>query len=193
MNTDDSKFFQINGILMEKIDGFSLNMLYSDPTLLDEGKWQNVLQRVVDTSKDINERGVVLGDCRPGNVLICASSETPFFHDFAQSTTFDPKDRKQLVESVLQNNNFGNLVRRLESCLETKKKAKLGVMYPDIYGPGDEPVGEHEDASEACEVKSARVIAGMNDDLAGAAQGRASGASERMKHEHTAMSGENLK
>lgn len=132
INADDSKFFQINGILMEQIEGFSLDKLPSNPTLLDEGEWKNVLQRVVDTAKDINERGVVLGDCRPGNVLIRASSETPFFHDFAQATTFDPNHRKQLFEAVVQNNNPGNLVKRLVSCLETRKNAKLGIKFPEM-------------------------------------------------------------
>lgn len=132
INTDNSKFFEINGILMEQIEGFSLDKLLSNPTLLDEGKWKNVLQRVVDTAKDINERGVVLGDCRPGNVLIRASSETPFFHDFAQATIFDPKYRKQLFEAAVQNNNPGNLVKRLVSYLETRKKAKLGIKFPEM-------------------------------------------------------------
>lgn len=132
INTDNSKFFQINGILMEKIEGFSLDKLRSNPTLLDVGKCKKVLQRVVDTATYINKRGVVMGDCRLGNVLIQASSETPVFHDFAQAVTFDLKREKDRFNAALMSDNPGNLVRRLVIFLETEKNTKLGIKLPEV-------------------------------------------------------------
>lgn len=130
INADNSKFFQINGILMEKIEGFGLHELRSDPTLLDVGKCKEVLQRVVNTATYINKRGVVMLDCRLGNVLIQTSSETPVFHDFAQAVTFDLKREKEHFNAALMNDNPGNLVRRLVKFLETEKNTKLGIKFP---------------------------------------------------------------
>lgn len=130
INADNSKFFQINGILMEKIEGFSLDKLRSNPSLLDVGKCKKVLQRVVDTATYINKRGVVMSDCRLGNVLIQASSETPVFHDFAQAVTFDLKREKEDFNAALMSDNPGNLVRRLVIFLETEKNTKLGIKLP---------------------------------------------------------------
>lgn len=89
---DAAKYFQINGIIMEQIDGCPLSKL--TPSIVPTDKLEGILQRTIDIATKVNMRGVILGDCRPGNVLVETGSATPFVHDFAQSWTWDTSDEE---------------------------------------------------------------------------------------------------
>lgn len=160
---ETARFFQVNGIIMEHIDGFSLDTLAASPLPVD--RWASVLQRAVDVVTEINLRGVVLGDGRPGNVIVEMRSAAPFVHDFAQSRVFfsvgaeqrtttgnrdlalktmtrssdDEKtssddEKTSFGVAVYQSDNPRHLILWLAMRLREEKRVDVvGVKYPDFY------------------------------------------------------------
>lgn len=120
---ESEKFFRINGIIMEQIEGFSLNELLSSP--LPTERWEDVLQMTVDGVREVNTRGVVVGDCRPGNVMVQLNTGTPIIHDFAQATTWDSKEIAEFIEVARRNNNPKYIVSWLASHVKREKGIKL--------------------------------------------------------------------
>lgn len=129
-DADTAKFFYINGIIMEQIDDFPLAGLAS--SLVPEGKWEGILQRTVETVTDINMRGVILDDCRSGNVLVEIHIKIPFIHDFAQSVIWDTSD-KDFGMVVCGNQNPRNLVSGLADRLQKEENDKLNLVYPELH------------------------------------------------------------
>lgn len=128
--TEGAEFFRVNGIIMEQIEGFSLDDLLSSPLTAD--RWEDVLQRTVDSTKEINIRGVVMSDCRSGNVMVQTSNGTPIIHDFAQANTWDSKDNDKRIEALCQNNNPKHIVWSLVTRAEREKGMKLRIVYPNL-------------------------------------------------------------
>lgn len=141
--TDYANFFGINGIIMDQIDGFRLTDLTSSPLPVD--KWEATLQRTIDIATQVNMKGVTLGDCRSGNVLVEALSGKPFIHDFAQSNVWDTND-EDFRYSVVQRNNPKRVVTSLEYRLKKEKGIELKLVYPVLY----ELVGLTQEEAEEC-------------------------------------------
>lgn len=102
---------------MERIDGFDLDGLLPSPLTVD--KWECVLQKTVNAAKEISVRGVVLGDCGPGNVLV-------------QTNIGNPASDEELSLAILQTNNPRHTAWWLASRVEKEKGIKLRIVYPDL-------------------------------------------------------------
>lgn len=86
LHPQTARYFEVKGILLELIPGHSLSDLATSPLApLDRGKWPAIVQSAVDIVHQINIRGVLLCDCRPGNVVVKQDdSHAPVIIDFAQ-------------------------------------------------------------------------------------------------------------
>lgn len=73
-------------------------------------KWEGILQQTVDTAREIHIRGVVMGECQPGNVIVQVERCIPIIHDFAQAKAWDPMDTGELIEVICQKNNPRNII-----------------------------------------------------------------------------------
>ncbi|KAL7906754.1 hypothetical protein GGI35DRAFT_487308 [Trichoderma velutinum] len=78
----DAKYWDVNGILLQFIPG--INLINLDSSSIDVKEWPILVQRSVDLVYDINERGVVMMDCSPRNMIMDQQSQQPFVIDFAQ-------------------------------------------------------------------------------------------------------------
>ncbi|KAK0541763.1 hypothetical protein OC846_006951, partial [Tilletia horrida] len=82
----DPNFFQIGGILIQRINGFSLNRIFAKEQLLtDDVDWPLVCQRTMDASTKINQLGVLHSSTHFGNIIVQPSSMQPFIFDFGAS------------------------------------------------------------------------------------------------------------
>lgn len=131
---ETAKFLQVNGIITEEIDGFSVDGLASSP--LPPNTWKDVLQRIINATREINMRGVVLYDGRAGNVIVKTSSKTPFIHDFAQCCVLrgaNPKSDRDYGELASTYNNPRGIVIPLASRLQREAGIVLDLEYPDLW------------------------------------------------------------
>lgn len=81
-----ARYFEIKGILLQFIPGYSLSDLGTSQLAPSEPEiCQEIVQTAVDAVHDINRRGVLIGDCGPSNVVVNSNSNTPFIRKFAQS------------------------------------------------------------------------------------------------------------
>lgn len=142
---DYAGFFRINGILMDQIDGFRLSDLASSPLPMD--KWDGILQRTIDLATEINMKGVIMGDCRPSNVLIDGSGGMPFIHDFAASSTLDTND-KEFGYRVIETQNPKSSVASVVNRLQKEKDGEIGknLVLPVLH----ELVGLTKEEAEEC-------------------------------------------
>lgn len=140
-----AEFFQINGIVMEQIDGCPLSKL--TPSVVPTDKLEGILQRTIDIATKVNMRGVILGDCRPGYVLVETGSATPFVHDFAQSWTWDTSD-EEFGRVVCENQNPRRIVTGLAGRWQQAegKEIKMSLEFSELYklvGPAEEEAEEN--------------------------------------------------
>lgn len=94
---EDSPFLRINGVLLEYVSGIPLSDLENCPPIPDRREWSKILQEVANTAERINLAGVVMRDCRPGNVLLRTNTWQPVFLDFAQAFVVLMMERRNLV------------------------------------------------------------------------------------------------
>lgn len=131
---DEVKFLRVNGIMLESITGFPLSQIGIHPLSPSPEQWESILQRAIDNVEKINRSGVVMSDCRPGNVLVETSSWKPFMYDFAQASVGDLEDIEDFGLSVYQNDNPRGLMWVLAARIEKEKGLKMSLRYPD-YTP----------------------------------------------------------
>ncbi|KAI3324149.1 hypothetical protein HD806DRAFT_494231 [Xylariaceae sp. AK1471] len=84
-----AKYFQVPGILIEKLDGFSLTDLIDEMPEADPLLWQEIIQLGVDGAAAINLKGVLNLDCCPRNAVVCCSGEEVprvYLVDFAKAS-----------------------------------------------------------------------------------------------------------
>ena len=80
-------YFELKGVLLERIDGYKLEDITSllttcPPKNLKE--WQQIIQAAADAAHVINEHGILMQDSSPHNVMVDKRSQTPRIIDFAQ-------------------------------------------------------------------------------------------------------------
>ncbi|KLO83813.1 uncharacterized protein LW93_597 [Fusarium fujikuroi] len=84
-NTRKNSYFGIHGILLESIEGHSLDEFISKPCApTTEQEWLSIVQHAVDSVHEINKRGIILDDSAPRNVVVDRTSHQVFLIDFAQ-------------------------------------------------------------------------------------------------------------
>lgn len=129
----DSEFFQVGGILVQRIDGFILDSLLdmTEASPQADTDWQGLVQRVVEVAEEVNKCGVINYDCKPHNIIVQTPSMQPFQIDFAQcSFREDYATDEEYNEMVRQCGNpvgFGGVVAtRLNNVLKLGIKIKYG-------------------------------------------------------------------
>jgi hypothetical protein len=122
-------YFRIPGILIQFIDGRSLWRLADRPNAPKEEELGGIIQMAVDIADAINDRGVIMGDCRPQNVIVERETRQPFIHDFAQccfkeTCVYDPDDPNDqgYQDSVYQHGN----PKAIGMVMATRVKRELG-------------------------------------------------------------------
>lgn len=123
-------YFRIPGILIQLIDGCSLWQLADPPDVPKAEELESIVQAAVDTADAINDRGVVMEDCRPQNVIVERDTRRPFIHDFAQcffrDACTDDQDYQDLVYS------HGN-PKAIGMVMATRVKRDLGFQLNIRY------------------------------------------------------------
>ncbi|KAF4958465.1 hypothetical protein FGADI_2387 [Fusarium gaditjirri] len=89
-----AEYLNIPGILLESIEGYSLDDLVTAPGApATEQEWSSIVQRAIDSTHEINKRGIILDDSAPRNVVVDQTTKQVFIIDFAQclfkDTMFD--------------------------------------------------------------------------------------------------------
>ncbi|KAG7291088.1 hypothetical protein NEMBOFW57_001098 [Staphylotrichum longicolle] len=83
----EASYFEIWGILLERISGYNLQDITTSPQAPPAGdlmRWQQIIQSTVNLTHNINQRGVIMRDCAPRNVVVDRHSQKPHIIDFAQ-------------------------------------------------------------------------------------------------------------
>ncbi|KAI0113923.1 hypothetical protein GGR51DRAFT_556421 [Nemania sp. FL0031] len=81
-------YFQVTGILIEKIDGFSLSDLLANTPKESPSLWKEIIEDTMECSAKANRLGVIHGDSAPRNVIISSldgNGYKPFLVDFAMA------------------------------------------------------------------------------------------------------------
>lgn len=79
------QYFDVQGILMEFINGYELSELHTSPLApSDTERWEGIIQTAMDGAHEINRRGVRMSDCSMYNVMVDKGSHHPFIVDLAQ-------------------------------------------------------------------------------------------------------------
>lgn len=145
---ENSLFLRVNGVLLEYVSGMALSELENCPPLPDRGKWSSILQDVANTVERINLAGVVMRDCRPGNVLLRPNTWQPVFLDFAQAFVGDFDDEEaDFGLSVFQFDNPRDLLWSLVCAIKEKSGVVINLSYPDYsslvedYSEPEMPLG----------------------------------------------------
>lgn len=129
---EDSPFLRVNGVLLEYVSGMSLSELEDCPRLPGRSQWSRILQEVANTAESINLAGVVMRDCRPGNVLLRPNTWQPVFLDFAQAFVGDFDDEEaEFGLSISQFNNPMALLWSLVCSIKEKSRVVIDLTYPD--------------------------------------------------------------
>ncbi|KAL2143662.1 hypothetical protein VTI28DRAFT_10169 [Corynascus sepedonium] len=84
MPREAASYFDVKGILLERIDGYCLGDLTLSPLPSNLRIWQQIIQSAVDAAHEINKRGIIMKDCAPRNVVVDEQSNTPRIVDLAQ-------------------------------------------------------------------------------------------------------------
>jgi hypothetical protein len=81
-------YFEVKGILLERIEGYALEDMATPPLAPSPGdgltKWRQIIKSAVDLAHDINQRGVIMEDCAPRNVVVDGGSQAPPIVDLAK-------------------------------------------------------------------------------------------------------------
>lgn len=131
---EDSPFLRVDGVLLEYVSGTPLPD-FERYRYLHARKFKKLLQDAANTAAKINRAGLLMKDCRPGNVLVRPDTWQPVFVDFAQSFVGDFDDEEvELGLSIFQDNNPLELVWYLAHPKDAK--GNLGEVtdldYPDL-------------------------------------------------------------
>lgn len=107
---EDSPFLRVDGVLLEYVSGTPFPD-FERYRHLHARKFKKLLQDAANTAAKINRAGLLMWDCRPGNVLVRPNTWQPVFVDFAQSKVGDFDDEElHLGLSIYHENNPLELV-----------------------------------------------------------------------------------
>ncbi|KAH6627489.1 hypothetical protein F5144DRAFT_575990 [Chaetomium tenue] len=141
-----AKYFELKGVLVERISGYNLADLPISPLApSDPKKWPTIVQSAVNLAHTLDATGVLMGDCAPRNVIVDKRTQKPFFIDFAQADFkdallrewHDPRDKNfhpeyEYWKAVATRNNPGAIGSEMKCKLKRAKNMELqGIVYPD--------------------------------------------------------------
>lgn len=131
---EDSPFLRVDGVLLEHVSGTPLPD-FERYRYLHAPKFKKLLQDAANTAAKINRAGLLMRDCRPGNVLVRPDTWQPVFVDFAQSFVGNFDDEEvELGLSISQDNNPRGLVWDLAHPKDAKgnRGEVIDLDYPDL-------------------------------------------------------------
>lgn len=137
-------YFQVSGVLLQKICGFNLSDLISH--LPKEAYlWEGIIQNAVDAATEVNRAGVFNRDAQPRNVIVAEVNGHDrkfqcFMIDFAQSSfRWEYKDTDDLDDwsgwkaNISMRNNPGAIGCIMLGKIKRGTGIKLEVTYPDLW------------------------------------------------------------
>ncbi|KAF4944311.1 hypothetical protein FGADI_12795 [Fusarium gaditjirri] len=146
---DIDDYCSVSGILLQFIPGWNLWDLPESPSSpTSQQVWTSIVQRAVQGAYEINQRGIMLNDSCPRNVVVDADSYQPFIIDLAQCYFKDHlfKDwehfgfgdgqedwtpEAEWRESVRCTDSPGSIGVPMQSKLERLKGLRIDVKYPE--------------------------------------------------------------
>lgn len=155
-STETEVYFRIPGILIQRIKGSSLFQLADGgQSALQNEALESIVQRTVNIANIINERGVIMRDCRPENVIVESATSQPFIHDFAQCffrencayNPNDPNDRGYL-DYVRQHGNPRAIGMVMTKLVSRERGFQLNIQYPELEEAAQEETSKDEDGQE---------------------------------------------
>jgi hypothetical protein len=143
-------YFEVRGILLERIDGYCLENLTLGPLPQNLRTWQHIIQLAADAAYEINKRGIIMRDCAPRNVVVDGKSQTPRIIDLAQCRFRDDLVRRwyklgwhededwdpdvEYWEQASTITNPGAIGAVMATLVLQKTGVKLDIKYPDWDG-----------------------------------------------------------
>jgi hypothetical protein len=150
MPQETAPYFEVRGILLERIDGYSLESLTLGPLPQNLRTWQHIIQLAADAAYEINKRGVIMEDCAPRNVVVDRQSQTPRIVDLAQCIFRDEMVSEwyqwgwhededwdpdvEYWEQASATSNPGAIGAVMANRVQRKTGVKLDIRYPDWDG-----------------------------------------------------------
>lgn len=150
---EDERYFEVKGILREWIRGYSLGELTTSKWApSDPDGCRRIVQAAVDGVHEINKRGVLIRDCRPGSVVVSTRNELhmPLITDFSRCG-FKDRVIKEWKESgwyeleeedvdgwemewwedVIQSDNPGSIGAVMRTKVLHEKAFRLDIEFPN--------------------------------------------------------------
>jgi hypothetical protein len=145
-------YFEVRGILLERIDGYCLRDLVTPGPLLPQNvrAWHRIIQLAADAAYEINKRGVIMEDSAPRNVVVDEKSQTPRIVDLAQCVFWDEKvsywyesgwdededwdPDVEFWEQANSRHNPGAIAAVMATIIRQETGVKLEFRYPDWDG-----------------------------------------------------------
>lgn len=149
MPPEAKRYFEVKGVLLEYVDGYLLEDLLTSPLAPPAGDlsaWKRIMQSAIDKAHAINERGVLLHDPAPCNVVVDRHSHEPRIVDLARCNfkeevenwprdDVEPEAWEREVNYWQHVQAWGNTAA-LAGPLQNRVKRKIGVQlkmwYPDF-------------------------------------------------------------
>lgn len=142
-----ASYFDVRGNLLERIDGYCLEDLTRSPLPSNLKKWQQIIQLAADAAHEINERGIIMEDCAPRNVVVDRQSHTPRIVDLAQCRFRDELVNRwykrgwhedegwdpdvEYWQQVSGKCNPGAIGAVMVNLIQQRTGVKLDIRYPD--------------------------------------------------------------
>jgi hypothetical protein len=143
------KYFQVTGLLIEKLDGFSLTNLVDELPEASPLLWQEIIQQGVDSAAAVNSAGILNNDCCPRNAVVVSSGEDiprVYMIDFARTSfrecyrqkchwkesgmTYDVYTCDCWKCEFTCMDNPGAIGQIMEDKVYSTKRQKLDIKYP---------------------------------------------------------------
>ncbi|KAL2126355.1 hypothetical protein VTI74DRAFT_1129 [Chaetomium olivicolor] len=148
MPPEIAPYFEVKGILLERIDGFCLeDLTLATPLPSNLRTWQQLIQSAADAAHEINRCGIIMEDCAPRNVVVDKQSHTPRIIDLAQCRFRDELVEQwykwewheddgwdpdvEYWEQARSTDNPGAIGAVMVNLVQKKTGAKLPIRYPD--------------------------------------------------------------
>lgn len=156
LQLQDSKYFEVKGILLEYIPSYNLTNIAVSPMAPDPEDWQRIVQSAVDIARDFNMRGIIVMDCQPRNVIVDERTQMPFLIDLAQcvfkdklfkslptSSWWDPETEEweyehEFWKMVSFYGNHRAIGAVMDKKLQETKGIKLDLRYPSYIKTMDD-------------------------------------------------------
>ncbi|KAI0433763.1 hypothetical protein F5Y09DRAFT_338359 [Xylaria sp. FL1042] len=148
----DSSYFQVPGVLIEKINGFNLTNLVTEMPTGPPDLWAEIVQKATDLAIKINRAGVLDNDSQPRNALVTRREDNTYHvwridfgeasleSDLAFHHVDEPDFFKQCAESAGNPSALGLVMAtKVERLTGVKLDIVIDQIWPGIDGLPSSP------------------------------------------------------